>query len=85
PTQRDRQGPDVGSQYRSAIFFHTPQQQEAVRASIEALTASGRFDRPLATQVAEASTFWRAEEYHQRYVEKHGGGGCSIGPDSSSE
>lgn len=85
PTQRDRQGPDVGSQYRSAIFVHSAEQEAAVKASTAALESEGRFARPIVTQVAQASTFWRAEEYHQRYVEKHGGGGCSIAASSSFE
>ena len=83
PTQRDRQGPDVGSQYRSAIFVHSAEQDATVEASMKALEDSGRFGRPIATQVVPVSTFWRAEEYHQRYVEKHGGAGCAV-PFSSS-
>ncbi len=78
PTQFNRQGPDVGSQYRSVIFFRTPAQQAAAEASRERLERSGRYDRPLATAVEPASTFWRAEEYHQRYAEKHGEGACPL-------
>ncbi len=78
PTQRDRQGPDVGSQYRSAIFFHTPQQEAAARASKEALEASGRFRKPIATEITPALAFHRAEEYHQRYVQKGGPAACGI-------
>ncbi len=78
PTQKDRQGPDVGTQYRSAIFFHTPEQERAARASKDALAASGRFRRPIATEITPASTFYRAEEYHQQYVAK-GGRSCSLG------
>jgi peptide-methionine (S)-S-oxide reductase len=74
PTQGERQGPDVGSQYRSAVFFHTPEQEAAARASKERLQAG--FSRPITTQIVPATTFWRAEEYHQRYAEKHGGGKC---------
>lgn len=70
PTQRDRQGPDVGSQYRSAIFYHTPEQEAAARASKEQLEQSGRYRRAIATEIVPASRFWRAEEYHQRYLEK---------------
>jgi peptide-methionine (S)-S-oxide reductase len=72
PTTPNRQGPDVGSQYRSAIFFHSPAQEAAARASKETQEASGRHRRPIVTQIVPAVTFWRAEEYHQRYNEKHG-------------
>lgn len=72
PTTPNRQGPDVGSQYRSAIFFHTPAQEAAARASKEKQEATGRYRRPIVTQIVPAPTFWRAEEYHQRYNEKHG-------------
>jgi peptide-methionine (S)-S-oxide reductase len=78
PTTRDRQGPDVGSQYRSAIFFHTPEQERAARAAIGELEASGRFKRPIVTEVVAAPVFWRAEDYHQRYFEKHRGYGCAV-------
>ncbi len=78
PTTPNRQGPDVGSQYRSVIFYHTPEQEAAARESKAALRASGRFgDRPIVTEIVPAQTFWRAEEYHQRYIEKHGGGACA--------
>jgi len=72
PTTPNRQGPDVGSQYRSAIFFHSPEQEKAARASKEKQDASGRHRRPIVTEITPASRFWRAEEYHQRYNEKHG-------------
>jgi peptide-methionine (S)-S-oxide reductase len=62
----------VGSQYRSAIFFHTPEQEKAARASKARQEQSGRFRRPIVTEITPASRFWRAEEYHQRYNEKHG-------------
>jgi peptide-methionine (S)-S-oxide reductase len=78
PTTLNRQGPDVGSQYRSAIFFHTPAQEAAAHASKERLERSGRLSRPVVTEITPASTFWRAEEYHQRYHEKHGQGGCGF-------
>jgi peptide methionine sulfoxide reductase msrA/msrB len=78
PTTRDRQGPDVGSQYRSAIFFHTPEQQEQAQAVIANLDRSGRWKSPIVTQVEPAPTFYRAEEYHQRYVEKSGRASCHI-------
>jgi peptide-methionine (S)-S-oxide reductase len=72
PTQLNRQGPDVGAQYRSAIFFHTPEQEAAARAAKEALGRSGRFPRPIVTEITMAPAFYRAEEYHQRYLEKRG-------------
>ena len=72
PTQRNRQGPDVGTQYRSAIFFHTPEQEATAQASKQKLEASGRWRRPIATEITPAPTFWRAEDYHQRYFEKRG-------------
>ncbi len=77
PTQLNRQGPDVGSQYRSAIFFHDAEQEEAARASLAKLDTSGRFRRPIVTEISPAGTFWRAEDYHQRYHEKQGGS-CAI-------
>lgn len=70
PTQRDRQGMDVGSQYRSAIFFHGPAQESAARAAKAALDASGRWPEPVVTEIAPAGRFWPAEEHHQRYFEK---------------
>lgn len=76
PTTRNRQGPDVGSQYRSAVFWHDAEQKEAAERKIRELDASGKWPNPVVTEVAEAGTFWRAEEYHQRYFEKHGGGYC---------
>ncbi len=72
PTQLNRQGPDHGRQYRSAIFFHTPEQEKAARASKAKLHASNLYPRPIMTEITAASTFWRAEEYHQRYLEKNG-------------
>ena len=72
PTQLNRQGPDTGEQYRSAIFFHTPEQEAAAQASKERLELSGRYKDPIVTQVRPASDFYRAEEYHQRYLEKRG-------------
>jgi peptide-methionine (S)-S-oxide reductase len=78
PTQMNRQGPDVGSQYRSAIFFHTPEQRETATASKERLEKSGRYRRPIATEITPASTFWRAEDYHQRYLEKRGLATCKV-------
>jgi peptide-methionine (S)-S-oxide reductase len=79
PTSVNRQGPDVGDQYRSVIFVHSPEQQAAAEKAKAALDTSGRFPRPIATAVEPAPTFWRAEEYHQRYIEKRGGaGGCAL-------
>lgn len=79
PTTMNRQGPDWGTQYRSAIFFHSPEQEATARAKIEALTAEGRFKpKRIVTQVVPAQTFWRAEEYHQRYLEKRGLSSCHI-------
>lgn len=72
PTQVDRQGPDVGRQYRSVIFAHDEEQRRRAEATRERLEASDRFDRPIATAIEDAETFWRAEEYHQRYYEKMG-------------
>jgi peptide-methionine (S)-S-oxide reductase len=78
PTQLNRQGPDWGTQYRSAIFFHSPEQEAAAKAAIARLTAEKRFAKPVVTQVAPAQTFWRAEEYHQKYLEKRGALSCHI-------
>ena len=74
PTTPNRQGPNVGSQYRSAIFFADAEQEAAARASKETLEKSGRFRRPITTEIRPAETFWRAEEYHQQYYEKHSSG-----------
>jgi peptide-methionine (S)-S-oxide reductase len=78
PTTLNRQGPDVGTQYRSAIFFHSPEQKDAAEASKAALDASGRFPRPIVTQIVPAVTFYPAEEYHQKYLEKRGLATCHI-------
>jgi len=78
PTQKNRQGPDVGTQYRSAIFTHSPAQKAAAEASKAKLEASGRYKRPIATEITPASTFYRAEEYHQRYLEKRGLAHCRV-------
>ena len=72
PSQLDGQGPDVGRQYRSVIFYHTPAQREAAERSKARLGASGRFSRPIATAIEPAPTFYPAEDYHQRYFEKSG-------------
>ena len=76
PTTLNRQGPDVGSQYRSAIFYYSPEQLTVARASREA--AQARFAKPIVTQIVPASEFWRAEEYHQQYLEKRGMANCHI-------
>jgi peptide-methionine (S)-S-oxide reductase len=78
PTTLNRQGPDVGTQYRSVIFYHSPEQQAIAKASKQKLEASGRFRRPIVTQIVPAQTFNRAEEYHQRYLEKRGVKSCHI-------
>lgn len=75
PTQMNRQGPDVGSQYRSAIFTHSVEQAAEAKASLEAEQA--KYARPIATQIVEAPVFYRAEEYHQKYFERHGAA-CHI-------
>jgi peptide-methionine (S)-S-oxide reductase len=76
PTQLNRQGPDVGSQYRSAIFFHSPEQERTAIASRD--RAQSRFRRPIVTEITPAGPFYRAEEYHQRYLEKRGLATCAI-------
>jgi peptide-methionine (S)-S-oxide reductase len=78
PTTLNRQGPDVGTQYRSVIFYHSPGQREEAMASKEKAEKSGRFKRPVVTQIEPAPTFWRAEEYHQRYLEKRGQSHCAV-------
>ncbi len=78
PTTLNRQGPDVGTQYRSAIFFHSPAQEAAAKSSKDALARSGRFKRPIVTEIAPAPEFWRAEEYHQQYLEKRGLAHCRL-------
>ena len=72
PTTLNRQGPDVGSQYRSAIFFLSPEQETTARASLETQQASGKFEKKMVTEITAASPFYRAEEYHQQYLEKTG-------------
>ena len=78
PTQVNRQGPDVGTQYRSAVFYHTPEQRDAAQAYKEKLEKSGKYKRPMATEITPAGEFWRAEEYHQRYLEKRGLESCKT-------
>jgi len=78
PTQLNRQGPDYGSQYRSVIFYHSQQQLEAAKRKLEELRVAGIFPRPIVTELSEAGTFWRGEEYHQKYLEKRGMASCHI-------
>jgi len=74
PTQLNRQGPDIGSQYRSAIFYHSDEQRRLAEASRDALDASCRYQRSLATEIQPAAAFWEAEAYHQKYLQKNSGG-----------
>jgi len=76
PTTLNRQGPDIGTQYRSAIFFHGPEQEAEARASLAHLRAAGKFKRDIVTEISPAGEFYRAEEYHQKYLEKRGLGSC---------
>ncbi|MBA3257459.1 MAG: peptide-methionine (S)-S-oxide reductase MsrA [Pyrinomonadaceae bacterium] len=78
PTQHNRQGPDVGAQYRSAIFFHSPEQEVAAKASKQTLERDGKYKRPIATEITPTSKFYRAEKYHQQYLEKRGLAQCHI-------
>ncbi|MFL6584117.1 MAG: peptide-methionine (S)-S-oxide reductase MsrA [Chthoniobacterales bacterium] len=78
PTTPNRQGPDFGSQYRSAIFYHSPEQKTEAETSLAHLEKSGRFRRPIVTQIEAAPAFYRAEEYHQRYLDKRGMSHCHI-------
>jgi peptide-methionine (S)-S-oxide reductase len=78
PTQLNRQGPDSGTQYRTAVFYHSDAQREAAEASKKALQESGRFKRPVVTQIVPAVTFWPAEDYHQQYLLKRGLANCHI-------
>lgn len=78
PTQLNRQGPDWGSQYRSVVFTHSEEQANEARAKIDELCAAGTFRKPIVTVVTPATNFWKAEEYHQRYLEKRGMVSCHI-------
>lgn len=78
PTTLNRQGPDVGTQYRSVIFYHTPEQEAAAKASKDALAKSGAYRRPIVTEITPAREFWQAEEYHQQYLEKRGLAHCHL-------
>ncbi len=79
PTTKNRQGPDIGSQYRSMIAYHTPEQESIAKRSKEDLEGSGKLNgRKIVTEIVPASTFYKAEEYHQKYYQKRGGGSCYI-------
>ncbi len=78
PTQLNRQGPDIGSQYRSAIFFENDEQKAIAEEKIATLNASGRFKKEIVTAIEPAATFWKAEEYHQEYLAKRGMSSCHI-------
>ncbi|MDO8953807.1 MAG: peptide-methionine (S)-S-oxide reductase MsrA [Gammaproteobacteria bacterium] len=78
PTSFHRQGPDSGSQYRSAIFYHTPEQKLIAEQSLMQLEQTGRYSAKIVTEIAPASTFYKAEEYHQHYIEKQGLQGCGL-------
>ena len=78
PTTLNRQGPDVGTQYRSVIFFHTPDQEAAAKASKDKAQSSSRFKGPIVTQISPASEFYRAEEYHQQYLAQRGLPHCTC-------
>ncbi|MBL8880755.1 MAG: peptide-methionine (S)-S-oxide reductase MsrA [Phycisphaerales bacterium] len=78
PTTLNRQGPDVGSQYRSAVFYFTPEQKATAEASKERLEKSGKWKKPIVTEITEAKPFWRAEDYHQQYLAKRGLSNCHV-------
>lgn len=78
PTTKNRQGPDVGSQYRSAVFFHTPEQEAAARASKDELERTRAFHKPIVTEITAAPTFYPAEDYHQQYLAKRGMAACHV-------
>ncbi len=80
PTQCNLQGPDLGEQYRSVIFSHTPEQEQAARTSKDRLEQSGKYAKPIATLIEAAPMFWRAEEYHQQYFSKGNRGACNVRP-----
>jgi len=78
PTQVNRQGPDVGTQYRTVVFYHNDDQKRVAEESKKARAESGRYRKPIATQIEPAQTFWKAEDYHQQYLEKRGLASCHI-------
>jgi peptide-methionine (S)-S-oxide reductase len=78
PTTLNRQGPDVGTQYRSVVFYHSPEQKAEAEARKKVLEKGGRFPRPIVTEIEPAPKFWRAEEYHQQYLRKRGQTHCAV-------
>jgi peptide-methionine (S)-S-oxide reductase len=76
PTTQNRQGPDVGTQYRSVIFYHSPEQKSAAEQSKKKLDQSGKYKKKIVTEITQATTFYPAEDYHQHYLEKHGASVC---------
>ena len=78
PTTPNRQGPDHGTQYRSVIFYYSPEQKAAAESSKQELDKSGKVRRPIVTEIVPAATFWKAEDYHQQYVEKRGLSSCRL-------
>jgi peptide-methionine (S)-S-oxide reductase len=76
PTTKNRQGPDIGSQYRSTIFYHNPEQEKIARKSKQQLDDSNSFQNKIVTEIVPAATFYQAEDYHQKYYQKIGGGSC---------
>jgi peptide-methionine (S)-S-oxide reductase len=78
PTTLNRQGPDIGAQYRSVIFYHDPEQEKLALESRDKMNASGRYSGKIVTEIKPAPTFWRAEEYHQKYIEKTGRKSCHF-------
>jgi peptide-methionine (S)-S-oxide reductase len=78
PTQLNRQGPDYGTQYRSAIFFHSPEQRMSAQAAKEALAKSGKYSKPVVTEIVPAQQFYKAEDYHQQYLAKRGLASCHV-------
>jgi peptide-methionine (S)-S-oxide reductase len=78
PTERERQGPDIGAQYRSVIFYYTPEQEKIAKKSKEMLEKSNRFKKPIVTEITPAGSFYRAEEHHQRYLEKRNLAACPM-------
>jgi peptide-methionine (S)-S-oxide reductase len=78
PTTLNRQGPDVGTQYRSVIFYHDAEQKAAAERSKGEMESSGKWSKPIVTEIVPAKEFWRAEEYHQKYLQKRGLGSCHV-------
>ncbi|HEX5324310.1 MAG TPA: peptide-methionine (S)-S-oxide reductase MsrA [Capsulimonadaceae bacterium] len=78
PTTRNRQGPDIGTQYRSVVFYHSPEQKKAAEVSRDALEKSGKYKSPIVTEIVSAQTFYVAEDYHQQYLEKRGLSSCHF-------